>query len=120
MNVLITGGAGFIGYHLAKYHHDLGDSVTIFDNFFKSSGDTDIEFEGLIQQERIQFCKVNLNEPIPADIEAPRSFDFIYHLAAINGTRLFYEMPYEVAVTNLSVTINLLKWLENVSFKRLV
>ena len=37
MNILITGGAGFIGLHLAKFHLELGDSVYIIDNLFKTN-----------------------------------------------------------------------------------
>ena len=33
MKVLITGGAGFIGSHLAEHFQKLGDEVTILDNF---------------------------------------------------------------------------------------
>ena len=33
--VLITGGTGFIGFHLAKYHSEYGDEVYIIDNLSK-------------------------------------------------------------------------------------
>ena len=44
----------------------------------------------------------------------------MYHLAAINGTKLFYEIPYQLARTNLLLTMNLLDWLENVPVGRLL
>ena len=118
-NILITGGAGFIGYFLALFHAQKGDHVFIFDNFFKSQGKTDQEFESLTQQPKVKLFAVDLTKPISGvDLSAP--MDIVYHLAAINGTRLFYEIPYQVAQTNLKVTLNLLDWLESKKVGRLV
>ena len=47
MTVLITGGAGFIGHHLAIFHQERGDDVIILDNLFKQDGDFDAEFRGI-------------------------------------------------------------------------
>lgn len=110
MNVLITGGAGFIGYHLAAYHVARGDTVTIFDSLFKSSGRVDVDFTSLTDNACVSMHSVDLTEPIGIAL-AHESLDVVYHLAAINGTQLFYEMPYEVARNNLLMTLNLLDWL---------
>ena len=48
------------------------------------------------------------------DLKNYEDISIIYHLAAINGTELFYKIPYEVARTNMLVTINLLDWLEKI------
>lgn len=50
MNVLITGGAGFIGYHLARYHVGRGHGVFIVDNFFKTNHRPDPEFQELARR----------------------------------------------------------------------
>ena len=115
MTVLITGGAGFIGHHLAIFHQERGDDVIILDNLFKQDGDFDAEFKELIKKPGIQFYNCDMTVPFHEYKELkylPNKFDIVYHLAAINGTRLFYEIPYEVARTNLLLTINLLDWLE--------
>ncbi len=109
--ILITGGAGFIGYHLACYHLELGDRVILFDNFFKSEGKKDSEFESLIDHENVELFHVDLKKPITG-VNVEGTIDIAYHLAAINGTRLFYEIPYEVCRDNLLLTLNLLNWLE--------
>lgn len=111
MNVLITGGAGFIGYHLARYHASRGDTVIIVDNLSKSEGRADEEFLELTRQPCVNAVEADLTDPL-ADVEIPASLDLVYHLAAVNGTQLFYDMPYQVARTNLLVTLNLLELLK--------
>ncbi len=117
--VLITGGAGFIGYHLACYHLELGDKVILFDNLFKSEGKKDTEFESLLNNKNVEMFKVDLKKPI-TNVNITGTIDIVYHLAAINGTRLFYEIPYEVCRDNLLLTLNLLNWLEGQNVGRLL
>jgi nucleoside-diphosphate-sugar epimerase len=109
--VLITGGAGFVGYHLACYHVERGDRVVLFDNYFKSEGKKDPEFEALLNHENVTMIQVDLTVPLTG-LDVAEQIDIVYHLAAINGTRLFYEIPYKVAHDNLLMTLNLLNWLE--------
>ncbi len=117
--IVITGGAGFIGFHLARYHAKLGDKVILLDNFFKSEGKRDVEFDELLNKDNVEIFQVDLKKPI-ANVNLTGSIDIVYHLAAINGTRLFYEIPYEVCRDNLFLTLNLLNWLENHSVGRIL
>ena len=48
-NILITGAAGFIGFHLAKFHEKKGDKLFLLDNFFKSKS-KDIEFKNFLKK----------------------------------------------------------------------
>jgi nucleoside-diphosphate-sugar epimerase len=84
----------------------------LFDNFFKSEGKKDPEFESLIDHQNVELFQVDLKKPI-TDVNVKGRIDIAYHLAAINGTRLFYEIPYEVCRDNLLLTLNLLNWLED-------
>ncbi len=118
-NVLITGGAGFIGYHLARAHADRGDTVFIFDNFLKTKGSISEEFTSFINRKNVTFKKVDLTTPL-IDVGTMPVLDVVYHLAAVNGTRFFYEIPYAVSRTNLLVTLNLLNWLEQQTVRRLL
>jgi len=119
MNVLITGGAGFIGFHLGKFHAAQGDKVHLVDNLFKSEGRADPDFELLKEEPNVQAHILDLTRPI-TDLSIAEPLDVVYHLAAINGTRLFYEIPYDVARVNLLVTINLLDWLRGRAVGRIV
>ena len=120
MRILITGGAGFIGYHLACRHVALGDSVILLDNFFKTDGVADPDFQGLLAHPSVRFLQHDLTNPIPELSDVPDALDVVYQLAAINGTQLFYDRPYHVARANLVLTLHLLEWLEPRRVGRLI
>ncbi len=112
MKVCITGGAGFIGYHLARHHAGLGHEVVLLDNLFKAHGAADAELQQLLERPGVRFIHQDLTESMHDLDEALGGADIVYHLAAINGTQLFYDIPYQVARTNLLLTLNLLEALE--------
>lgn len=104
--VLVTGGAGFIGFNLAKKL--AGDNeVTIWDNL--SRGKMDDELKALTEQPNIDFVQIDLTKP-EEYTKNNDDFDHVYHLAAINGTKYFYEKPELVLRTNLLSTIYMLDW----------
>ena len=107
MEVLITGGAGFIGLHLAKFLSDKGYYVTILDNFERGSEDKD--FKKLIKKDNVEFIKGDVTLPETFE-ELDRHYDQIYHFAAINGTINFYNIPHQVLKVGVLGTINVLEW----------
>ena len=109
--VLITGGAGFIGYHLARFHAGRGDRVILLDNLFKTDGRMDEELHALLQAPGVDYRAVDLTQGPPPLGDLP-PLDLVYHLAAINGTQLFYDIPYQLARAQLLMTIHLLQALE--------
>ena len=106
--IIVTGGSGFIGYHLADYFsRQAGTQVTIIDNH--SRGAADEMFSELAARKNV----IALNEDMTQKNfygKLSGRYDEIYHLAAINGTRNFYERPYEVLRVNLLSLINILEW----------
>src|SRR5690348_5651290 len=96
--ILITGGSGFIGFHLAKHMAKKGNNVTIIDNL--SRGRHDLEFENLLQVKNVNFLKIDLTnyEEIK---QIDSDYDYAYHLAAVNGTKYFYEMPEKLLKINI-------------------
>jgi nucleoside-diphosphate-sugar epimerase len=108
---LVTGGAGFIGYWLTKkLSENPTNEVWVVDNNIKTT-DTQ-SFENLITYTNVKFLKIdlsidNLDEKLPKI-----NFDIIYHLAAFNGTKNFYNRPFEVIFHSTLSTLNLLKWCE--------
>ena len=97
MHVLITGGAGFIGSHLAETLHKRGDRVTVLDNL--STG----RYENLALLEGKPGFQIVvgtiLNEPL-VDKLAERC-DVIFHLAAAVGVELIIKRPLESLMTNI-------------------
>ena len=97
---LITGGAGFIGSHLADLLINKGESVTIIDNL--STG----RFANVAHLERNKrfSCIVDnvSNEHLTEGLV--READCVYHLAASVGVRLVIERPTEAIINNVMGT----------------
>lgn len=106
--ILITGAAGFIGDHLARHLLNTGDAtLTFVDNFQR--GKRDADFAELLRNPRVTFIEADLTDPISFG-KLGNGYDHVYHLAAINGTRLFYQMPEEVLRINTLSLIYILEW----------
>jgi nucleoside-diphosphate-sugar epimerase len=60
-NVLITGGAGFIGYHLASYYQKKNNNVFIFDNLYKIKK-IDKDFRNLLKKKMFFFITLILQK----------------------------------------------------------
>ncbi len=118
-NILITGAAGFIGFHLAKFHEKKGDKLFLLDNFFKSKS-KDIEFKNFLKKKNVFFFNVDLTKKINLKSLKIKNFDVVYHLAAINGTSLFYKIPNQVFSSNIKMTLNFFDWLRSKKINRLI
>lgn len=108
--ILITGGAGFIGYHFSK--HLLEDPevvLTLVDNLKRGAMDAD--FTALLEnnKERVTFLNLDLTD-LASYGKFGNGFAHVYHLAAMNGTKLFYEIPHEVLRINALSLIYMLEW----------
>ena len=107
--ILITGGAGFVGYHLAEaLSQDDADEVTLLDNL--SRGVQDDELSALTERPNVTLVIGDLREAGVWD-ELEGGFDEVYHLAAVIGVRKVVEHPAEVIRTNALSTLHLLDWL---------
>lgn len=112
--ILITGGAGFIGYHLSKRLAEAGHRVVIVDNFFRSRNDPNLK--GLLQKKNVTLIEIDLTEPKSWDAVG-EGYDEVYHLVGINGTKFFYEIPHEVLRIGVSTTMNALEWFRTTNKK---
>lgn len=108
-NILITGGAGFVGYHLAKKEADRGNEVTIIDNFERPN--LDAEFEQLMLRKNVVFLKKDASDPETFRSLDLNYYDIVYHFAALNGTSNFYNYPAKVLKIGCLSTIYLLDWI---------
>lgn len=109
MHILITGGAGFVGYHLARHllGADNGVMLTLADNLAR--GRKDADFEELLKDTRVSFLNLDLTDPA-SYARIGKGYAHVYHLAALNGTKLFYEQPHEVLRVNTFSLIYMLEW----------
>ena len=105
--ILITGGAGFIGYHLTKRLAGHGHDIVIADNFFRSEHDADLK--ALLALSNVKLYEADLTKP-EAWEGIGEGYDEVYHLVGINGTDLFYTIPHEVLRIGVATTMNVLDW----------
>ncbi len=99
-NVLVTGGAGFIGSHLCEHLLACGQKVVVVDDL--STGSTS-NIKLLLSNDNFKFiegsvCDEDLMREVIEEV------DFIYHLAAAVGVNLIIEKPVHTIETNIHGT----------------
>lgn len=105
MRYLITGGAGFIGSHLADYLLAQGHEVHVVDNL--STGRLE-NIEHLTGYDRFSYTIGNILDYHTLE-RAVENCDRIFHLAAAVGVKLIMDRPVETIITNVQGTENVLK-----------
>ena len=105
MRALITGGAGFIGSHLAEALLEQGDKVIVIDNLSTGSIENILHLKGRDGFE--YFIESVENEPFLAEL-IDRS-DVVFHFAAAVGVKLIVEQPVYTIETNVHGTEVVLK-----------
>lgn len=113
--ILITGGAGFVGYFLTQHLLKEADvHIVSTDNLFRGRMDEDLK--ALLADPRVTFMPGDLTDPAFV-ATLPTDFDHVYHLAAVNGTKLFYGIPHEVLRINTLTLTNILDWITKLAKK---
>jgi len=100
MRILITGGAGFIGSHLAEAYLDRGDEVHVLDDL--STGSID-NIRHLKANSRFAYTIDSVHDRHVV-AELVDECDAVAHLAAAVGVRLIVESPVRTIETNVHGT----------------
>ena len=105
MKALITGGAGFIGQHLARQLLGRGYRIDIADNFVRGARDEGVET--LAASPGVRLLDADL---LQADglADAASDYDFIFHFAAIVGVANVLERPEAVLRDNVTMLVHAL------------
>ena len=96
MHVFITGGAGFIGSHLADHYVAAGDQVTVLDNFSTGSSHNLAHLNGKIKSVDGDIRNSELVDSLTKDA------DLVLHMAAALGVNTILESPLESMSTNIT------------------
>jgi UDP-glucose 4-epimerase len=100
MKILVTGASGLLGTEICRQlKQDEGHEVWAVDNHSRST--------------TVPLCDTFLELDLTngANFEQlPKDFDYIYHYAAINGTKNFYERPNQVMWTNMCTDFNMFEF----------
>ncbi|GHU15239.1 nucleoside-diphosphate sugar epimerase [Spirochaetia bacterium] len=106
--VLILGGAGFIGYNIARYlAENRNYALTIADDF--SSGCNDDEIKSLCSRYNVRVVTADFSRP-EAFTMLDAHYDDVYVLAAVVGVNRCIEEPEEVIRINTAISLNTLEW----------
>lgn len=104
MNIVITGGTGFIGSNLCKKLLLEGNTITCIDNNFTGSIEN---VKDCLDNPNFTFINHNVIEPI--QLENISKIDQIYHLACPASPKAYQSDPLFTLKTNIFGTINLLE-----------
>jgi len=113
MNILITGGSGFIGSHLSKHYADKGNSIFIIDNLITGNRKNIAS----IPSDKITFLEQDL---ITADLSVLPSIDICYHLASPASPIQYKKHPVETMRVNAEGTHKILELCKKKKCARMV
>jgi len=138
VKILVTGTAGFIGFHLVKKLILLGHSVTGIDNI-NDYYDVNLKYARLrhsgVKRDEIHYGEKTRSASMPAycflkldltdreklfSLFAEEKFDCVCNLAAQAGVRYSLENPYAYIDSNITGFLNILEACRNFGVKRLV
>ena len=121
--VLVTGGAGFIGFHLTQRLLERGNQVCVIDNI-NDYYDINLKkdrLKSLEGQSNFVFIKVDISDKKSiSDFFADQKFDVVVNLAAQPGVRHSLKNPYSFIDSNIVGFLNVLEGCRHNNVKHLV
>lgn len=113
MKILITGGAGFIGSHLADRLVQDGHQVTVLDSLLRGNKLSKTTFE------QIDFIKGDIRD-LDLVLKASKNCDIIFHMAAVLGVDIVADNPVETMDVEIIGTRNVLTAAEQNNVKKVL
>ncbi len=118
-HVLITGGAGFIGSHIAGALLEQGASVRVLDNFSTGKRENLTIFKETGLNARLEVLEGDLRDPV-ALAEAVRGMDTVFHEAAFVSVPESMQKPQECFDVNVGGTCHLFEAARKAGARRVV
>ena len=116
MNILIIGGAGYVGSHVVREFLDRGNPVTVFDNFYSGLKENLFPEAKFINGTIMDYpCLLSVCRGTSG-----KAFDAIVHLAAFKAAGESMEKPEMYSLNNIGGTINILNAMAETGIKYMV
>ena len=112
MNVLVTGGLGYIGSHTCVALHQAGITPIILDNLSNSSEKVLIQLSKITHVDFTFYQGDISNKQLLADIFKKHEIDAVFHFAALKAVGESTEQPLRYYQNNVSHTLTLLETME--------
>ncbi len=123
MKILLTGVAGFIGFHLAQRLLTEGEIVVGVDNL-NPYYDVNLKLDRLKQIENFKnfkFLKLDLKDTnVIFELFEKEKFDYLLHMAAQAGVRYSLQNPHQYIDSNILATVNLFEAVRKYPVKHFV
>ncbi len=120
MNVMLTGGAGYIGSHTAVVLSQLGHQIVLYDNLSNSS-DSVLEKLTQITGQQIRFVNGDVRDTVLLrNTFAAHGIGAVIHFAGLKAVGESVEKPADYYANNVQGTISLMQAMQSVQIKTLV
>lgn len=120
MNILLTGGAGYIGSHAAVALVEAGHQVVIVDNFFNSQPNVLKRLDEIIGR-KIPFVECDIRDTSKLEmVIADYKIDSVMHFAGLKSVAESVQNPIDYYDQNVNGTLSLLKAMRANNVKKLV
>lgn len=123
MKILVTGAAGFIGFHVSRYLLERGDEVVGIDNLndYYEVSLKDARLAQLTSRQGFRFIRMDIaDRKAMTSLFEDEGFDKVVHLAAQAGVRYSLENPHAYADSNLIGFLNVIEGCRHGAIKHLV
>lgn len=114
--VVVTGGAGFIGSHLAEELSKRGYKVTILDNLFTGKREN---IEPLLKEGKVEFIQSSITD-LPLLYKLFQDVSYVFHEAAIPSVPRSVENPQASHEANITGTLNVLLAAKDTGVKKVI
>jgi len=116
MNILVTGGAGYIGSHICKRLIGEGHNIVVIDNMSNSSKES---LSDIYDNPAFTFYEFDVNNTFKLrGVFDRHRFDMVFHFAGNADTRKGEENPYADIENTLQTTLNVLEMMRTFDVKK--
>lgn len=120
MNILLTGGLGYIGSHTAVALNEAGHNVILYDNLSNSSVDVLERLQAITKQNQ-DFIEGDVRDrELLTHVLADKKIDGVVHFAGLKAVGESVEKPVDYFSNNVQGTISLLQAMQQVGIHKLV